>query len=314
MTFIRYLDYFFVLRPMLFFPGWSTMLAGALIIHKNSLFNTRIFASSDQILELFILMIAFAAAMGASFLLNQIKDIESDLKNQKLFIISKGHISKKGALIEVGLLSAFSLFLAYYLHLRIMLLMVIFLILTGYMYNFRPFRAKDHPWSSLFANASMGAVAYALGWFWINSVSKTFVTDLLPYLLLNTALYFFTTLPDLKGDRQSNKTTLAVKYGIEKIITVSFILFMLAVAIALYNKDIQIIFVLALSFPFFLAAIITRSTAKAVMATKFTILFFAVMVCLKLPAYFILMVMIFFCSRWYFKKRFNFDYPNFKGI
>jgi len=32
------LDYFFVTRPMLFFPGWTTMLAGYFIADKGELY------------------------------------------------------------------------------------------------------------------------------------------------------------------------------------------------------------------------------------------------------------------------------------
>jgi hypothetical protein len=37
------------------------------------------------------------------------------------------------------------------------------------------------------------------------------------------------------------------------------------------------------------------------------------MVCLKLPGFFLLLAALYFFTRYYYKNRFDFSYPNFKG-
>ncbi len=308
------LDYFFVLRPMLFYPGWSTLLAGYLIVYKNQYYLNWQQSLQLNYGEMGLLLIIFAAAMGASFLLNQLADVQSDLKNNKLFLISEGHISRRNAMIECGGLSLLALGLSLLEGRAVFAVVLIFIVLTGYLYNFQPFKYKDKPWWSLWANAGMGFLAFALGWLAVSkTVSWNLVFDALPYLFLNTALYFFTTLPDVEGDRLAGKKTLAVQYGIKRIIWVAFLLFLLSLLTAVLLRDHLALLIVAPATPFFIYTIIKTDVSSTILATKFSILFFAVAICLKIPFYFILMLAGFYATRWYFKARFDYDYPNFKG-
>ncbi len=311
---LKSLDYFFVLRPMLFFPGWSTLLAGYLITLKSRYFLSLNKSWQLNYGEIGLLLFIFAAAMGASFLLNQLADVQSDLKNKKLFLISEGHIPKQNAIIEVLFLSLLALILSILQGIAIFISILIFIVLTGYLYNFQPFKFKDKPWWSLWANAGMGFLAFAVGWLAaMPEFSWQLVTDALPYLFLNTALYFFTTLPDVEGDRIAGKQTLAVKFGIKQIIWASFILFVLSLFSAVWLNDHLALLIIVPAVPFFLFTIIKPQVSSTILATKFTILFFAVAICLKIPYYFLLMLAGYFATRWYFKARFNYNYPNFKG-
>lgn len=313
-SFLRSLDYIFVLRPMLFFPGWSTLLAGYLIAYRHRLLAPPEFSLQAHAESIVLLLVSFAAAMGATFLLNQLRDIEGDKANRKLFIISKGYITHRAAVIEVMLLILLSLALGFYLSRLVGLLALFFIALTGFLYNYRPFALKDRPWGSLWANSAMGWAAFALGWAGTNEhFDAAIFSDSLPYLFLNTALYFYTTLPDMAGDAQHQKVTLAVRYGPDKIFVTAFFLYLSGLAAALLLQDYTALLILVLSGPFFVINIYARTIASAIRTTKFSILFFALAICLKIPAYFILMVAGFFATRAYFKARFNFDYPNFKG-
>ena len=305
-------DYFFVLRPMLFFPGWTTLLAGYLISDKDTLFFNLSQIKAISFWEITLLLLLSAAAMGASFLLNQLKDIESDLENKKLFIISEGYISKQMAIAETVVLVLLALGLAALFSWTVIWLTAGFVVLTGYLYNFKPFALKDAPLSSLIANSLMGWFAFALGWAAVNVLSWNIVLDALPYLFLNTALYFFTTLPDAEGDRKSGKNTIAVLYGTKFTIRLAFLFFILSVFSAVVLDDYMILLILVLSAPFFISTVWNYSLDSTVRTTKFVILFFAAAICFKIPIFLILMLTGFFGTRWYFKKRFNYDYPNFK--
>ncbi len=313
-NFLPYLDYFFVLRPMLFYPGWSTLLAGYLIGFKDQwlLFPAQWHQLNWGLIAL--LFLTFALAMGGSFLLNQLADVETDRKNKKLFIIAEGHLSFKQAVGEVVLLLLGALILALTISWHIFVTIALFVLITGYLYNFKPFRFKDRPWWSLWANMAMGLLAFCLGWLAAqSSFSVQMFIDGMPYLFFNTALYFYTTLPDVEGDRLAGKKTLAVQFGLKNLVYAAFGFYLVSLVSALLLHDrLALIFVLP-TLPFFLFTLLKPQVQTTVHTTKFSILFFALAVCLKVPFYFVLMVTGFFFTRWYFKHRFQFDYPNFKG-
>ncbi|MBC8277515.1 MAG: UbiA family prenyltransferase [FCB group bacterium] len=125
----KILDYFFLLRPTLFFPLWTMVLAG------------RYNSGSDSLIGL--IFIYLAALLGASYTVNQIADIEGDKKNNKLFLVADEHVSRNFAtglcviLVILGCAGFFSLGLAFGL------ISVVFIIVTAYLYNIAPFRWKD---------------------------------------------------------------------------------------------------------------------------------------------------------------------------
>jgi len=305
------LDYFFVLRPMLFFPGWSTMMAGYFIQSKSTWFPAFQFDINN--FHLLYVLIGFAMVMGSSFVLNQLKDIESDKKNKKLFIISNGILSTKAVWMEAIILSSLSFLIAFFIKFEVGLLFILFFIVTGLLYNFAPAKMKDRPWGSLLANGLMGWLAFSIGWASNQEISIQLVIDSLPYLCFNTSLYLFTTLPDREGDKISGKKTIAVLFSIKNIIYPAILLFLIGLLVSFWADDRQALFFYILSLPLFISTIIGKKTENTIRATKYGIFFFALSICLRWPAYLLMMVTGFFGTKWYFKKRFKFDYPNFSG-
>jgi 4-hydroxybenzoate polyprenyltransferase len=311
---LKGLDYFFVLRPMLFFPGWSTMLAGYFSVLTFQSLRFGVLPGKELWVVIPALFLSFAALMGSTFILNQLRDVDSDRENHKLFLISDGFISPGAAVTEAVILAVLAFITGFLISLQILILYLIFFVLTGLCYNFYPCRMKDSPWKSLIANALMGWLAFAIGWAASHPWDwQVVLIDALPYLLINTALYLFTTLPDVEGDRVSNKNTFAVTAGVGPVITAAFVLFSIGALATIINSDLLAGFIYLASMPFFLAAVTRRAVPEAVRATKFTILFFAVAVCSQMAVYFLLMLGGFFATRFYFRHRFNFDYPNFSG-
>lgn len=298
---------------MLFFPGWSTLLAGYLIPYKSQIYLSFYIINKINYVELLVLIVSFAMVMGSTFILNQFADKKSDKINSKLFLISNNHISKKNAIIEVIILTAISLLIAYFINLEILIIYLMFFILTGYLYNFKPFELKNKALGSLVANALMGWLAFAIGWCMHSQFNLQFLIFSLPYLLFNTALYLFTTLPDVNGDKEMNKNTFAVKYGHKPVILLAFFLFGIGIMIAIMLMDIQAMIFYVLSLPFFILTILSFKISHTILATKFAILFFALSICLKIPYYIFLMVLGFYSTKYYFRFRFNLDYPNFSG-
>ena len=307
------LDYFFVLRPMLFFPGWSTLLAGYLIPYKSKVYLPFTIINQLDYLNIMVLITSFALVMGSTFVLNQLADKESDKINSKLFFISNSYISNKNAIIEVILLTVVSLIIGYIINFQIFILFILFYILTGYFYNFKPFEFKNKSWASLISNAVMGWLAFAIGWSMHSKFNINLIIDSLPYLFFNITLYLFTTLPDISGDQKIDKQTLAVKYGIKSVILSAFFLFGIGILISIYLYDVQAMIFYVLSLPFLLLTIFSFKISHTILATKFAILFFALSICLKIPYYILIMVLGFYSTKYYFRFRFNLDYPNFLG-
>ena len=251
--------------------------------------------------------------MGSAFVLNQLKDIESDKKNNKLFIISDGIVTPRTARIEVSILTLVALFLGFSINFYVGSLFIIFFIITGILYNYKPAAMKDRPWGSLIANSLMGWLAFSIGWSVTFQPGIQLVIDSLPYFCFNTSLYLFTLLPDVRGDQEAGKATLAVVYGTERVILGAFFLFVIGFIITIILLDYQALLFFLFSVPFFLKTVISKEVPDAVKTTKFGILFFAISICLRWPYYLLLMVVGFFVTKWYFKYRFNFEYPNFAG-
>ena len=307
------LDYFFVLRPMLFYPGWSTMLAGYFIDSRNHwipFLNNQPDVNHSKIL---LLIIAFAMLMGSTFVLNQLADVKSDQKNEKLFLISNGHLTKKVALKEVIVLVIISLAVIYLLNITLVLIFILFFLLTGILYNFSPLAMKDRPWGSLLANTLMGFMAFIIGWLAVKKLDEQVLLDSLPYLLFNTALYLFTTLPDIEGDKMTNKKTLAVLYGSKRIIQGAMLLYGAGFIFAVLFTDLQALVFYIFSIPFFVKLVYSYKISDSIKTTKYAILFFALSVCLRWPFYFVIMISGFYLTKLYFKKRFSLNYPNFSG-
>lgn len=287
------------------------MMAGY-FIHTKALWVPP-FQFQISLIHLLSVLVGFAMLMGSTFVLNQLRDIESDKKNKKLFIISNGILSIRAVWMEVIILTSLSFLIAFNIKVELGIFFVLFFIVTGLLYNFSPAKMKDRPWGSLLANGLMGWLAFSIGWVSINALNFQLIIDSLPYLCFNTALYLFTTLPDREGDKESGKKTLAVSFSIKSIIYLAFIFYLIGFLVSLWSIDRQALVFFILSMPLFIRTLIGQNVEDTIRATKYGILFFAVSICLRWPVYLLLMILGFFGTKWYFKKRFNFNYPNFSG-
>jgi 4-hydroxybenzoate polyprenyltransferase len=304
--FIRLLDYLFVLRPVLFFPGWSTVLAGY-YGQSGSPFSGVVNRDPGW------LLVAFGLAMGGSFLLNQICDRDSDRINKKLFLLADDHISPPAAWAEAILLLLLSLPAAFFYGLPVLIAVIVFILITGWVYNFRPFRWKNHPAGSVAANLLMGWLAFIIGWLAVRPFSREMIIFSLPYTFLNLALYFHTLLPDVAGDRQCGKKTIAVLSGEKPVIGLAVFLYLAGLLLALINHDWPAIIIFLAAGPFFIQQSIRRDITSTLRTTKFSAFIFALVIGLFWPIYYLMIVAAYFGTRWYFRRRFNLDYPNFNA-
>lgn len=301
---IRTLDYIFVLRPTLFFPVWTVFLSG---YHASLFFEPEKIAPINPL----IVAILLSLLMGAVFIFNQLTDIETDRKNKKLFFIANGIIKKKVARAEAIGLTFFPIIIALILSLKLGIIFTLIFCFTGILYSFQPFSWKDKPILGVINNFLGGWTVAATGWITAGASTWNFVLYAIPYALGLVAVFLMTTLPDIPGDKASGKITFGVKFGV-KSSTYWAAGFELATVILSFWLQDYILFVPAvIAFPLFLIAAVRQRMVDILRAIKFTVLFASLAVCVKYPLYFPVILFIFFFSKWYYRKRFNLEYPKF---
>ncbi|MBN1480392.1 prenyltransferase [candidate division KSB1 bacterium] len=313
---LQVFDYFFMMRPVLFIPGWATLLAGYFSAQDN--LRMSLLPSSNGFIvwwnpHLAFGLLVFSGAMGGCFILNQLRDIQTDVTNNKLFLFGQNFITIRAGYFESLLLLGASVIAALFLNRFFFIFIGCFQLLTGYFYNFPPFTFKDKPVSGLLANMTMGWLAFGLGWSLIRPASVTLWLVSLPILFFNTSLYLLTTVPDMKGDQESGKHTFPVKYGLKFTLNLSLFFFILTIAASLWQKNEFMLVVSLFTSPFMVRIALQQNITAALVAVKAGISGLALVICLKFPTFFLLLAVLFFFTRFYYRKRFNFDYPNFRG-
>ncbi len=309
---IKYFDYFFVLRPTLFFPVWTLSLAGLWAQSRFGSHNSIAFRFEYFHLTNFLLLALFTMLMGAVFLINQIEDVESDKLNNKLFLIANGDISIRKAYIETVLLIVVPIIIVIWKRPELAFLMAISFIIMGWMYSCRPIVLKDKPIGGILPNFFGGYLIFIYGWMIKGDAGMEMVYYATPYVLGMIGVYFLTTVPDIEGDKGANKITVAVKYGADKIIMAGLIMDTLAIIAGFLTRDVIILIPTILIFPFFVKSAMTRSSKIVLTTNKFAALFLSLVICFHYPLYLVLLVFLYFFSKWYYRQRFNITYPSLR--
>jgi 4-hydroxybenzoate polyprenyltransferase len=314
---LKILDYVYLTRPILFFPGWTTLIAGYLGATGEShgafpfpRMIKPVFGDSWLILSI----IALGCAMGGGAVLNQLQDIETDQKNKKLFLLDNKYVPVFYAYIESVLLILISLLIAAKLGWQVLGVMLTGIAIAGYIYNFPPFKLKNHPIGGLWANMMMGWLVFVFGWLLLQPFGISMLIYSLPYLFYNTSLYLLTTLPDLAGDTATGKITIPVRYGYKNTIWFAFLLYLLAAVTAGWLSDGFLFCVILITFPFIFRAALNRTIPAVIIAVKMGIFFFSLGICFKFPPFLGMIILAFYVTRFYYKRRFGVEYPTFKGV
>ena len=298
------LDMLFILRPMLFYPVWTFFLAGSLEAGMRLNGNW----------QFPVLPVIFSVTLitGSAFILNQIKDKETDRINNKLFFIADGIVKEKSAFIEAGVLAFAGLLIVFFISFKIFLLAAALFLVSGICYNYPPFSWKDRPVMGMVTNSLAGLFIFSMGWI-ARGGSGYIPLYVLPYAVAGGAVYLDTTLPDVKGDREAGKITFAVKYGHGLTIRLASILEISVVITAFLLSDRFIFYASVVVLPFFVLSAIKPDLKNGVRAVKFSIIILLAGVCWFYPALFAVVMVVFFITKIYYKKRFNFNYPSLKA-
>lgn len=311
-SWIRKLDFFFVLRPTLFFPIWTFSLAGRWAQmrfmpspHQEPLLHV---AGSD--LSLAIVLSIYTAMMGGVFVLNQIQDIETDRINKKLYLIANGELSVRQAWALTWILAASPLLLLLWERWDLIVVMFLSFLITGWAYSYPPLQMMKRPIGGTAVNLLAGYIVFSVGWLIDAPLSCAFFVYATPYVLGFLAVYFLTTLPDQPGDRQAGKITFAVRYGVQLTLLAAVLSALAAVIASLVTRDNVALLATALAFPFILYAWKKQSDAVVLRANKFAALILSLLVCCRFPVYLLILCSVYFLAKWYYKNRFGICYPS----
>lgn len=301
---MKYLDYFFVLRPTLFFPVWTVFLAG---YHAAVQFAPGVIPSPHPL----PIAILLSILMGAVFIFNQLADIETDRRNQKLFFIANGIIDKKTAITEAVGLTCFCLAIALWVNVKLGIAFALVFFFTGVLYSFGPFSWKDRPILGIINNFLGGWSVAVCGWLTAGSFGWRLFLHGVPYALGLVAVFLLTTLPDVSGDRAAGKITFGVKYGTKAATRVALMFEFFTIVSAWVLKDYVLLVPAIMALPLFILAAYRQTMSAVLRAIKFTVLFASLAVVVIFPWYFLLILVMFYFSKWYYRKRFNLEYPSF---
>jgi 1,4-dihydroxy-2-naphthoate octaprenyltransferase len=289
---------------------WTVYAAGYLAFHYFSHAGLKNAAPAFEAAALSLLGI-LTLLMGSGYILNQLCDIETDRRNHKLFLIADRHISPFAAWAEMIGLGAFAVAASLFYGKLISTLLVAIFLLTGIFYNVAPFAWKGRPLLGLFSNALGAQLIFLAGW-WSQKIEWQLpIQHALPYMFAVAAVYLYTTLLDLDGDAGTEKKTFGVHYGFSATALAGCGLELGALISAYCLKDWIIFYPALIAAPFFILAAIKQRLADVSRAIKLPIVFLALAVCLKIWPYFFLLGLVFYFSRWYYRRRFGLTYPNF---
>jgi 4-hydroxybenzoate polyprenyltransferase len=316
-------DALFITRPVLLIPVWGYFIIGyyraCVFYNSDSLYTLSVLGFSFPVLKgltgqgTLAGLIMCSLALGGTYILNQLVDIETDRSNAGLPLIAKGGISKKLAGIECMLLCLIPVAYGFFQGRKIFLFFVIILVLT-LLYNVRPFYFTGRPFVDFLTNAvGWGLVAFGLGWLYANNGQFIKVKDYLfqaaPYFLFMAAGSINSTIPDVEGDRRTGKVTTVVLLGTRRANLISTASILGALIIAFFNRDPIAILTGLVCIPFFVKYIVTDRLKDGLLTFQLCGGFLMVLVVTFYPWFLLYGLVTYVLTRIYFKVRHNIDYP-----
>lgn len=290
-------DTFFILRPTLFFPAWTFLLAGY---------------SRGEGSEIVLLLIWFGAALGASFVLNQLSDHREDRLNNKLWPVWGEAISKRLIYRVLAFLILLIILGGIWAGKELSGLLVLYLLIAGIFYNFRPFRLKSRPILGVLACGFGAWIGFLMG-ARSDGLSYAFATVLgMPYAIAAMAVTLLTHVPDVKGDVKVGAKTFPAVYGLLKTGGWALVLVVSCIIIAAILKEYVLLGASLVSLPFFFRYYSTQSDEWAQLAVKVSVFSLALAVGLTWIPFLFMISAYYPFARWYHRSRLGLDYPSFR--
>jgi 4-hydroxybenzoate polyprenyltransferase len=301
--YLHVLDHWFLARPVLMPPVWTIVLLAAvpqgILLPFDILppFAPRIWGG---------LVLCFFLA-GAVYILNQVFDIASDRANDKLFFLHRGVVSLQVAVMQSIAFLLLAVGGGWFLG-RVWFACTVLLALLGLAYSMPVFRLKDRPFAGLVANAvGHGVLVYYLGRALVEPDSIPPGGASVSYALAVAGVYLLTTVPDRGGDAAAGKRTMSVAYGPHTTSALAAFCVLGALVTAVVYRQWPMALAAGISWPLFVGAVISEKFCGS--AIRVALLLLSFFACLAFLPYFLILVGLFFSTRWYYRRRFGIVYP-----
>ena len=302
-------DFVFLTRPMLMVAGWVFMIMGYFWGKRLPLLGFSVPLDA----RFWIAFASYSLEMGVVYIINQIRDIESDRANRKLFILPEGLISVRSAWWWAGILFVISAGLAVLAGWEFFVVWALSG-LIGFLYSGPP-NLKAMPIPNIIMNMlGYGSVAFAAGWVVAGPLRLDFVIHTLPYIFGCGAVTAGTIIPDIPGDARAGERTIGVRYGARWTAWFAFTCDIMALATGLLARDWIISAAALLSAPLFLVAAVKVSDFVVKFAYRVASFILALFVGIRFPVFALLSMLVWAGARAYYWLRFGIrDYPSFTG-
>ena len=320
---LPFCDYLIVLRPTLLFPVWTLVLLGhyhgtAHISHssKFEILGAEISVYLNLDARVWVTLCLYSMLASAGYIINQIADKETDLVNNKLYLVADGYVKLPLIKWEAVALFLTSIVWAvvWFHHSWVYLALIAVSVVLAVIYSVRPFRLKGKPILDLLANAvGYGGIAFLLGWAATATLDTEALQRAIPYIFCVGAAFVNTTLPDVKGDLAHGDRTTGVLLGVRRACQLSLFLLVIAILSAWIVKDAVVIISGLVSVPFFVYMNIVPKRQAIILATRVGILVLSLVACILIPPYFIVFAGVLLLVRWYYGARFGIAYPGYKA-
>ena len=305
---VKYFDALFILRPSLFFPVWI-MIASGMISSSMQIERHRIWINEFNINTL-LLFIGITIISGATFVINQMQDIESDEINGKL-VLFKEKITKEGAVKVYKILFFMGLIILIPTGIVNIFLGILLFLFWGVLYNLQPFEYKQSPITGAIINLVAGLILFLIGWNVNASINMNAFYLSIPYLLCFAAVSILTAVPDMPGDKEINKNTFPIQFGERKTIFIATIVVVIAFYLGLQNDDPIISTASLVSLPFYIFNFFSLKLNNVLRTIRFSIFNLAFFLMSVFPYLFIAFGINFFLIKYYYWHRYDIHYISF---
>jgi len=305
----KWYDYFFLLRPVLWIPVWTFLFLGYFWGSSLETFNFTVILPW----RFWAILCLYSLMMSSVYIINQIVDRESDLINNKLFLIPYNIISIRAAMVYAIILALIPLISVYFFGIKFVMLFVLSYLL-GVAYSIRPFELKARPIADMLANAiGYGLLAFLTGWAVTGKIQGRAFIQAFGYILFVSSIFINTTIPDIQGDQKAGKYTIGVFLGARNATILSSILLFLTFIYSFLEFDVFLMIPSLVGLPIFIISIWDESMQMAKISYRAVSFLFVLMVALRFPLFLILGILILILLRVYYTKRFMINYPSLTG-
>jgi 4-hydroxybenzoate polyprenyltransferase len=293
------LDYIFFLRPVLLPPVWTIALLGTVGGPASGAMSTW------RWLAFFLHL---TCLYGGVYTLNQIRDIESDRRNRKLFFLPEGIIPPRAAWGFTAAVDLAALLLSVrFGRWHVVLTVMVMALGVAYSVGRRPW--KNRPWLGFLANAlGHGPLVYLLGQTAFSPSAAIRWCSSIPYFFAVGAVFLATTIPDVAGDRASGKTTASVVLGGRSVMAAATMLVLASTVLAAALGDYRLAVAAVVALPVFVWST-AQAGEYAAGAAKAGVGFLSIAAVVAYPLYLILLLTGFVATRLFFRWRFGVTYP-----